>query len=74
MLKKKITAMKSRNFITNPLLIEQTSTLVCLINEQGLISAQGGKKSKNNKRTGPNHYYTVLPNKSAQGGFFFQKK
>ena len=31
------------------------------------------KNQKINKRTGPNHYYTVLPNKSAQGGFFFQK-
>ena len=31
-------------------------------------------KSKFSKRTGPNHYYTVVPNKSAQGGFFFQKK
>ena len=48
---------------------------MCLIDEQGLISAQGGKKNqKIDKRTGPNHYYTVLPNKSAQGGFFFQKK
>ena len=29
---------------------------------------------KINKRTaGPNQYYTVVPNKSAQGGFFFQK-
>ena len=30
--------------------------------------------TKINKRTGPNHYYTVVPNKSAQGGFFFSKK
>ena len=49
-------------------------TPVCLIDEQGLISAQGGIYQKINKRTGPNHYYTVVPNKSAQGGFFFQKK
>ena len=48
-------------------------TLVCLIDEQGLISAQGGIYQKINKRTGPNHYYTVVPNKSAQGGFFFKK-
>ena len=47
---------------------------MCLIDEQGLISAQGGIYQKINKRTGPNHYYTVVPNKSAQGGFFFQKK
>ena len=26
--------------------------------------------TKINKRTGQNHYYTVVPNKSAQGGFF----
>ena len=32
-----------------------------------------GIYQKNNKRTGPNNYYTVVPNKSAQGGFFFQK-
>ena len=50
------------------------NTLDCLIHEQGLISAQGGIYQKINKRTGPNHYYTVVPNKSAQGGFFFQKK
>ena len=49
-------------------------TPVCLIDEQGLISAQGGIYQKINERTGPNHYYTVLPNKSAQGGFFFSKK
>ena len=47
---------------------------MCLIDEQGLISAQGGIYQKINKRTGPNHYYTVVPNKSAQGGFFFKKK
>ena len=52
----------------------EVTTPVCLIDEQGLISAQGGIYQKINKRTGPNHYYTVVPNKSAQGGFFFQKK
>ena len=31
------------------------STLVCLIDEQGLISAQGGIYQKINKRTGPNN-------------------
>ena len=31
------------------------------------------KNQKINNRTGPNHYYTVLPNKSAQGGFFSKK-
>ena len=36
-------------------------TPVCLIDEQGLISAKGGIYHKNNKRTGPNHYYTVVP-------------
>ena len=41
----------------------------------GLNKRTGWKKNqKINKRTGPNHYYTVVPNKSAQGGFFFQKK
>ena len=30
-------------------------TLVCLIHEQGLISAQGGIYQKINKRTGPNN-------------------
>ena len=30
------------------------STLVCLIDEQGLISIQGGKFFKKNKPTGPN--------------------
>ena len=30
-------------------------TLDCLIDEQGLISAQGGIYQKNNKRTGPNN-------------------
>ena len=30
------------------------STLVCLIDEQGLISTQGGKFFKKNKPTGPN--------------------
>ena len=35
--------------------IQKRLTLVCLIDEQGLISAQGGKIFKNNKRTGPNN-------------------
>ena len=64
--------LNANKTVTNVTIIK--ATLVCLIDEQGLISAQGGKKSKINKRTGPNHYYTVLPNKSAQGGFFFSKK
>ena len=33
----------------------QVATLVCLIHEQGLISAQGGIYQKINKRTGPNN-------------------
>ena len=49
------------------------NTPVCLIDEQGLISAQGGIYQKINKCTGPNHYFTVVINKSAQGGFFFKK-
>ena len=32
------------------------STLVCLIHEQGLISAQDGIYQKINKCTGPNNY------------------
>ena len=64
-------ADRIRSLLLSPILC---STLMCLIDEQGLISAQGGKNQKINKPTGPNHYYTVLPNKSAQGGFFFQKK
>ena len=64
--------MRSEPESSEPIYI--LSTLVCLIDEQGLISAQGGIYQKINKRTGPNHYYTVVPNKSAQGGFFFQKK
>ena len=31
-------------------------------------TVRGGIYQKINKRTGPNHYYTVVPNKIAQGG------